>query len=157
MPHTKKRRLPGRPSRRFVFFSIFLSVMVCSCRPFRLVQSADDVTERRLISLQEKFSRFFIRLERQVGKPESSLVKYTDFYEDIRTDLAVLQIRNRALDKSEIVRDQLDLLDKEVGELESLHGGGFQDVREVWVLRETIEETMVAMFKWQFTLKNRWK
>ena len=128
-----------------------------SCRPLRFSQDYDDVTERRLLQIQEKCSRFFVRLERQAGSPEGSSAKYLDFYEDVRTDIDVLQARNRAIEQSGVTRDQLDILRKEIDQLEQLHMAGFHDFEEVKPLREGLEGTLVSMQKYQFTLKNRIK
>ena len=109
------------------------------------------------MQIQEKCSRLFVRLEKQAGSPEGSAVKYVDFYEDVRTDIDVLRMRSRAMEKSEIARQQLDILRRELDQLDSLHRIGFHDFDEVRPLRDGVEGTLVSMQKYQFILKNRIK
>jgi hypothetical protein len=140
-----------------IFLWFFLVAWLGSCKPVRLVQASDDVTERRLVSMQEKFCRFFIRMERQWDRPEGNLSRYADFYEDLRTDVDVLRTRSRAMVKTDIVQQQLDLLGSQIDELETIHKAGFHSATEIGVLKSAMEETMVSMFKFQFTQKNRWR
>jgi hypothetical protein len=151
MHHTK------HPNGLGYLACLALTMLLISCRPLRLAQDFDEISERRIVSLQEKFSRFFVRMEKYAGNPEASIVKYMDFYEDVRTDIDVLQARNRAIPMSSTTEEQLDLLLQEVDQLEVLHSKGFKAYEEVVPLRSGLEGTLISMQKYQFTLKNRVK
>lgn len=152
MHHTKPRQGHDRMSCLVAIPLIFFS-----CKPVRLVQDFDDTTERRLLQVQDKCSRFFVRMERQAGTVDASVAKYVDFYEDVRTDIDVLLARSRAITGSGTTMEQLDLLRREIDQLEDLHRKGFKSWEEVKPLHDGIEGTLVAMQKYQFTLKNRVK
>lgn len=136
---------------------IAIPLILTSCRPLRFTQDFDDTTERRLLQIQERCARFFIRMERQAGTNDGSAAKYVDFYEDVRTDIEVLRARCRATEKSAITQEQLDLLRKEVDQLEILHRSGFHDFEELKPLKDGMETTLVSMQKYQLNLKNRVK
>lgn len=153
MHHNKHPRMRACTACLVIAIPLFL----VSCRPLRFTQDFDDTTERRLLQIQEKCSRFFIRMERQAGTPDASIVKYADFYEDVRVDIDLLRARNLALERTEVTQEQLDLLRQEIDQLEELHSYGFQDKKELKPLREGLEGTLVALQKYQLTLKNRIK
>jgi len=136
---------------------IVIPLLLMSCSPLRFTQEFDETSERKIVSIQEKVSRFFVRMERMAGTPEGNYVKYNDFYEDVRTEIDVLQARNRAIPMSGTTQEQLDLLRQEVDQLEALHRSGFHGTDEIAPLKSGLEGTLVAMQKYQFTLKNRMK
>ena len=153
MHHTKLRKGHGHAS--CLIFTI--PILLVSCRPLRLAQDYDDTSERKIVQLQEKFSRFFVRMEKLAGTPEGGIAKYADFYEDVRTDIDVLQARNRAIPMSATTEGQLEVLHQEVEQLETLHKSGFHGYDEVVPLKSGLEGTLISMQKYQFTLKNRVK
>ena len=153
MHHTTPRTGHGHASCLIIAIPLLLG----SCSPLRFTQDYDDTSERKIAQLQEKFSRFFVRMERSAGTPEGNLVKYQDFYEDVRTEIDVLQARNRAIPKSGTTEEQLELLHKEVDQLEMLHRNGFRGYEELLPLKNGLQGTLIAMQKYQFTLKSRVK
>ena len=153
MHHTKPPKGHGHAS----CLVLIIPILLVSCRPLRFTQDYDDTSERKIVQLQEKVSRFFVRMEKMAGTPEGSVVKYADFYEDVRTEIDVLRARNRAIPMSGTTEEQLELLRQEIDQLETLHGTGFHAYEELVPLKNGLEGTLVAMQKYQFTLKNRMK
>ena len=87
-------------------------------------------------------------MEKVAGTPDGNVARYSDFYEDVRTEVDVLKARNRAIPKSGTTQEQLELLRHAIDQLESLHGSGFHDYNEVVPLKSGLEGTLVAMQKY---------
>ncbi len=102
-------------------------------------------------------ARFFVKMERQIGLPESKYEKYIDFYDDVKTDLSVLEVRSRAIPKSEIVQQQLKLVQSQISNLEKLHKLGFNSYEELTPIRNALDNSFAAMIQLQMSLKSRIK
>ena len=70
--------------RIFFPFAALLFLCLYSCSSVRLIQEYDEITDNKLTAVQEKMARFFVKMERQIGLPESRYEKYIDFYDDPR-------------------------------------------------------------------------
>ena len=142
---------------RHVLYLLPLLLFLHSCTSVRLIQEYDETTDRKLTQLQEKFARFFVRMQKQTGQPEGAFTRYEGFYEDVHTELNVLEVRNRAIPKSETTMEQLELMEDQVNNLEKLHQSGVSDA-QVWLpVRSALESTFAALLKYQIALKNRIK
>lgn len=134
-----------------------LLLFLYSCTSVRLIQEYDQITDDKITGLQEKLSRFFVKLERQIGLPEASYEKYIDFYDDVKTELNVLEVRSRAIPKSEIVQKQIKSIQSQVGNLEKLHKLGFNSYEELIPPKNAIENSFAAIIQLQMALKSRVK
>jgi hypothetical protein len=143
--------------RIFFQFATVLFLSLYSCSSVRLIQEYDEITDNKLTAVQEKMARFFVKMERQVGLPESRYEKYIDFYDDVKTDLSVLEVRSRAIPKSEIVQQQLKLVQSQISNLEKLHKLGFNSYEELTPIRNALDNSFAAMIQLQMSLKSRIK
>jgi hypothetical protein len=141
----------------FIPFAGLLFLFLYSCTSVRLIQEYDEITDHKLTAVQEKMARFFVKMERQIGFPESKYEKYIDFYDDVKTDLSVLEVRSRAIPKSEIVQQQLKLVQSQVSNLEKLHKLGFNSYEELTPIRNALDNSFAAMIQLQMSLKSRIK
>ena len=145
----------NHPWDRFILFCLL--IFSISCSQVRLIQEYDEVTDRQITSMQEKFARFFVKMRKQAGMPEGNYVKYESFYDDVRTQLNVLEVRNRAIPRTDITNDIISSLAKEVDLLENLHRMGFTTYDEVIPVKYAMESSFAAMLKFQLALKSRIK
>ncbi len=134
----------------FLFLFFFIS-----CSEIRLIQEYDPVADNKMNSLQEKTTKFFIKLERSVHLPENKYEKYIDFYDDVKSDIHVLEVRTKAVDKSEIVQKQLTALLNQIKALEELHKKGFNTKEEILLTQSAIDDSYTAILKLQYALKNK--
>jgi len=140
-------------------FSLAGLLFLCfySCTSVRLIQEYDEITDQKLTALQEKVARFFVKMERQIGFPESKYEKFIDFYDDVKTELSVLEVRSRAIPKSDIVQQQLKSVQSQVSNLEKLHMLGFNSYEELIPIRNALDNSFAAIIKLQMSLKSRIK
>jgi len=143
--------------RHVLYRFIPMVFLLHSCSEVRLIQEYDETTDRKVTLLQEKFARFFIRMQKQYNLPEGGFPKYEGFYEDVHTELNVLEVRNRAIPRSQITGEQIGLLEKQVDQLETLHQKGFTVYEEVVPVKNAMESSFAAILKYQIALKNRLK
>jgi hypothetical protein len=134
-----------------------LFIFLYSCSSVRLIQEYDEITDQKLTALQEKIARFFVRMDRQIGFPESNYVNYIDFYDDVKTELSVLEVRSRAIPKSDIVQQQLQSVQSQVTNLEKLHKLGFNSYEEIVPIRNALNNSFAAIIQLQMSLKSRVK
>ena len=126
-----------------------------ACTPVRLIAEHDPVTEQKLSVLQDKTSRFFVQLERSEDSTDMRYQKHKKFYEDIFTQLEVLELRTKAIPKSDIIQDQIISLRKQFTDLESLHKLGFREATELFPAKNAINSAYISILKLQSALKKR--
>lgn len=134
-----------------------LFIFLYSCSSVRLIQEYDEITDQKLTALQEKMARFFVKMDRQIGFPESKYENYIDFYDDVKTELSVLEVRSRAIPKSDIVQQQLKSVQSQVTNLEKLHKLGFNSYEELIPIRNALDNSFAAIIQLQMSLKSRIK
>ena len=135
----------------------FISAFLTQCTSVRLIQEYDEITDQRVTALQEKVARYFVTIERNIGQPEAAYEKFTSFYDDVKVELDVLRVRNKAIPKAEIAVQQLESLQKQFDSLEKLHKLGFNTIEEVQPAKNAIENSFAAVLQLQMALKNRVK
>jgi hypothetical protein len=138
-----------------IFFILLLSLNLNSCVGVRLIQEYDSVSDNKINALQERTSKFFVKADRQFGLPEFSYQKQVDFYDDIQTDINVLLVRSRAIQKTRISQEQLSALLIQFKSLEELHKKGFKTREELYIIQSALENSFTAILQLQMSLKNR--
>lgn len=139
--------------RSLGFFFAF--IFFFSCSEIRLIQEYDVVSENKINSLQEKTSRFFIKINRTFGLPENKYEKFIDFYDDLKSDIHILEIRTRSIEKTNITQQQITSLLTQVNSLESLHKIGFKNREEIQLVESAFDNTFTAILQLQHALKNK--
>lgn len=139
--------------RTFSFF--FALIFFFSCSEIRLIQEYDAVSDSKINSIQEKTSRFFVKLNRTFGLPENKYDKYIEFYDDIKSDIHILEIRTKSIEKTNITQQQIISLITQVNSLEALHKVGFKNKEEISLIESAFDNTFTAILQFQQALKNK--
>ncbi|MFZ9262246.1 MAG: hypothetical protein ACO3AW_02560 [Chitinophagaceae bacterium] len=139
--------------RFFSVISFFLFLF--SCAEIKLIQDYDAVSNNKINLLHDKTTKFFVKIQRTVGLPENKYEKHIDFYDDVKSDVHVLQTRTKAIDKSNITHKQLTSLLTQINTLEKLHQLGFKSNKEIIIIQSAIDESFTAILKLQIALKNK--
>lgn len=139
---------------RFFGLSAFL-VFLFSCAEVKLIQEYDAVSNNKINLVYERSTKFFTKLKRNVGLPENKYEKHIDFYDDIQSDIHILETRTKAIDKSVIVQKQITALDIQIKSLEQLHKKGFVSKEEIEIIQSAFDQSIAAMLKLQVALKNK--
>lgn len=134
-----------------------MAFLLQQCTSVRLIQEYDQITDEKVTALQEKVARFFVGMERNIGKPEAAYENYVNFYDEVKTDLNVLQVRSKAIPKSEITQQQIESVQSQMSNLEKLHKLGFNSYEELVPAKNAIEQSFAAIIQLQMALKNRVK
>lgn len=124
-----------------------------SCQTVRLISEYDEITDKATTSLQEKVSKYFVKLERAIGTDNARYEKFKDFFEDTQVDINTLQVRAAAIDKNEIVIEQINLIQKMLNNLEALHKLGFNSMQQITPLKQPFNAAFTAIIKLQMGLK----
>lgn len=139
--------------RTFSFF--FALIFFFSCSEIRLIQEYDAVSDSKINSIQEKTSRFFVKLNRTFSLPENKYDKYIEFYDDIKSDIHILEIRTKSIEKTNITQQQIISLITQVNSLEALHKVGFKNKEEISLIESAFDNTFTAILQFQQALKNK--
>jgi hypothetical protein len=139
--------------RSFSFFFAF--IFLFSCSEIRLIQEYDAVSDNKINSLQEKTSRFFVKINRTFGLPENKYDKYIDFYDDLKSDIHILEIRTKSIEETNITQQQVTSLLTQVNTLENLHKIGFKNREEISLIESAFDNTFTAILQLQQALKNK--
>lgn len=134
----------------FVFFFFLFS-----CAEIKLIQEYDAVSNNKINVIYEKSTKFFVKLKRNIGLPESKYEKHIDFYDDLKSDIHILETRTKAIEKSLIVQKQISALDIQIQSLEQLHKKGFTSKEEIDLIQSAFDQTIASMLKLQVALKNK--
>jgi hypothetical protein len=137
---------------KFTIISIAV-LLVTSCTSIRLLSDYDEITDKKVTELQEKFAQYFTKLDRIIGTDEAKYDNYVQFFDGVKADISTIRVRANAIDKNEIVIKQLDLLDKNISDLESLHKIGFKKTAEIIPLKNAFDSSFIAIIKFQMGLK----
>lgn len=139
---------------RFLKFFVFLFFLF-SCAEIKLIQEYDAVSNNKINVIYEKSTKFFVKLKRNIGLPESKYEKHIDFYDDLKSDIHILETRTKAIEKSLIVQKQISALDIQIQSLEQLHKKGFTSKEEIDLIQSAFDQTIASMLKLQVALKNK--
>lgn len=138
------------------FLKVFISLLfLFSCAEVKLIQEYDAVSNNKINAIYEKSTKFFIKLKRTIGLPENKYEKYIDFYDDVKSDIHILETRTKAIDKSLIVQKQINSLDIQIQSLEQLHKKGFSSKEEIDIIQSAFDQSIASMLKLQVALKNK--
>ncbi|HRH59940.1 MAG TPA: hypothetical protein PL045_05180 [Chitinophagaceae bacterium] len=139
------------PAFKVVWLSLVFSVAACT--EVRLVSNYDEVADKTITAMQEKFSKEFVVLQRNAGTDAGSYQKNTAFYDDIYADLNMLSIRANAMDKNEIIKQQIELFTANIKNMEALHKIGFRTAEAVEPLKLLLNMDLANISKFLSALK----
>lgn len=137
---------------RLTMLSLFI-LLLSACSGIRLISEYDDITDKKVTELQDKFAKHFVTLERIIGTPEAAYENFIPFYDDVKSEMRTLTIRANAIDKNDIVIKQLKFLDQNIADLEALHKLGFSKTSEIIPIRNAFESAFTSIIKLQMALK----
>lgn len=128
-------------------------LLLTGCTSVRLISDYDEITDKKVTEIQEKFAQHFVKLERVIGTKDAEFDNFIQFYDEAKSQLSTLRVRANAIDKNDIVIKQLDFLDKNISDLESLHKIGFKKTSEIIPLKKAFDLSFTAIIKFQMSLK----
>ena len=134
---------------------LIISLLFFSCSSIRLIQEYDSISDNKITSLQEKTSKFFVKAERQIQQSQFSYDSFINFYDDVKTDINVLLVRSRAIQKTDIIQKQLNSLLIQINTLEELHKKKIRSIEELEPIKNAIENSFTAIIQLQIALKNK--
>lgn len=142
-------------------FAILLSFLLMGCSEIMLIGAYDQTVDESIQKISTDVSTLLVQLEKNIVDNRQSENKYDNFrntYIDIEGQIATLRIRTGALPKYEKVKQQVELVGKNLDNLELLHKSGFtvpgKNPTEVIETVKTLFETsFTAMLSLQNGLK----
>jgi len=141
---TLPKKLPLVLSLLLLFFA--------SCNSVKLIADYNEANFTALNEVQERITGFFVDMETSAGTANGSYANHAAFYREVKTKIQTLKIRAGAVEKNEILTNQLTLLDSSIYNLEKLDKAGIKP-DEVKPLKNAFESSLTAIIKLQLALK----
>jgi len=141
--------------RSSFFLICFLFLVTQSCTTVKMTSDYDEITDRTLAELQQSVSQYFVKIERNHQGPMSQMIHYTSFFDDAKVKLNTLEIRTAALEKNDLVHQQVLELQDMIRNLEKLHKLGFKSPEEIHELQKPFTRAFTSILKLQLALRQR--
>lgn len=144
-------------NKRTTVFWVISMVVLTACK-LTLLSAYDEVTDKVLSEMQQSTTAFFVKYETTPSAPELKYTNQQPFYQGLMTSSRTLRIRNNAIEKNRPMITMLDLLDENIGLMDSLHRqkpDGLLAPHDVRLLKSAFESQYTAMFKFILALKSR--
>jgi hypothetical protein len=135
--------------------SLIVFIVTISCSPVQYINNYDEESNKNFTAIHEKVASLFVQLEEEPTSISSNYDNFTTVYKEIKVHLKVLKIRTQAMEKSEIVQNQVAELSKMVNNLEQVHKIGFNNTEQVEALEQPFNAAFTAITKLQNGLKNK--
>jgi hypothetical protein len=113
-----QRRLP---SRLLLCCALAVSVALTGCVSVRLIADYDQKIDEGVTALHKKTETFFVKLERAGEKPEADYQHNVSFYDEVKVDIAALQLRADSVALNKQTSEQLHLLQDSFNQMEKMH------------------------------------
>lgn len=152
--------MTAQPRVRKLTGFLMLSILLFTACKVTLLSAYDEVTDKTLSEMQQTTTTFFVKHESDPNSQELAYNKTQPFYEGLKVKSRTVRIRNNAIEKNKIMIDMLDLLDRNIILMDSLHKGkpnGLLTKNDVTLLKSAFESQYTAMFKFIMALKARAK
>lgn len=146
--------IPARRIRRFLpaLLVAIYALLLAGCPTVRFVSDYDAEIDRGVTAFQKQAERHLAGLERVLGTPAADYARYTEFYDGVKIDLAVLRYRAALAPRNEITVQQLDRLIRQVELLEELHREGLA-ANDLPPVRTALSVSCNAIIKFELAKK----
>lgn len=135
-----------------LFSSLMLMGLLCRCASVNPTGVYDPIADQMMTTLHQKLTRHFIQLQTKVGTPAAAYAQYIEFYEDIKVDLASLQLRLSVPSERSIPLQQLQKLTEMVQQWEQLHQMGLDHVAQIKPVQASFDASFRALLTYQMAL-----
>lgn len=143
----------SKPKQWFIALAAPLLLMSCHVM---LIGAYDQTVDESIQKIATDVSTMIVKIEKNIDDNKLADNKYENFrdaYIELFAEIETLKIRSASLPKYDKVTQQIELLDKSIHDLESLHKIGFTDKRVVETAKDLIEQSLRAMLAAQNALK----
>jgi len=135
------------------WFICFFALMIQSCTTVKMTSDYDAITDNTLSDLQQSVSQYFVSIERHHNTPMATFQRFHQFFDEAKVKLNTLEIRTAALEKNDLVHQQVMELQDMIRNLEKLHKIGFQSVEEIHELQKPFTQAFTSILKLQMALR----
>lgn len=135
------------------YLALLLLVFLVNCSNIKLISDYDETTDKLTTEIQELVSGIFVKVERNIGTEKSKHKYFVSNYEEIQIKVSTLIIRANAIDKNQIVQQQVADINRMLIQLEELHEKGFKTIDEITPLKVGFTRAFSAIIKLQTGLK----
>lgn len=141
--------------RKHWLLSLFMPLMFAGCHVM-LIGAYDQNVDESIQKISTDISTLIVTVEKNIDDGKTTDNKYENFrdnYINILAQVETLKIRTLSLPKYQKVTQQVELLEKNIQDIEALHKIGFTNKTLVETSKTLIETSLKAMLTAQNALK----
>jgi len=133
-------------SPHFYAFLLAIALSVAGCT-VKFISSYDEETDKAVTALQRKTESHLVALESVEGMPDCKFEGHKKFYNDAKVDVSAIAVRAAAIPKNEITTEQMQLLARNIDNLEALHKISCLSKDQIKQLRHDLNLGFTAILK----------
>ncbi|MFZ2643127.1 MAG: hypothetical protein WA117_19190 [Verrucomicrobiia bacterium] len=107
---------------------MILSLALAGCMSVQLIADYDQKIDDGVTALQKKTETFLVALERTCETPEGAYARHVPFYDEVKVDLAALQVRADAIARNSLTSQQIQSLRDSIAKMEAQHKQGLRPI-----------------------------
>jgi hypothetical protein len=146
---------------RMWFVIALVSLTFSDCSEIRLIGAYDQAVDQNIQKISKDVATLLVEVEKNVVDNRAAENQYESFrprYTSIEGDIAALKLRAGALPKYDKIKQQVDLVDQNIRNLEALHKSNFSapgksPLEVVQTVRTLFDISFTAMLTLQNGLK----
>ena len=139
-----------RPHLIFLWFLLIIPLVGCQVK---LIADYDKTIDKAVTALHRKTETFLVQAQQNIGSPKWEYENKKDFYNKVKVDISVIQVRAAAQPKNQKTIEQLHELSKAFEGLESLHRDGKLSKPVIENLRGAFNIIFTAILKLEMDKK----
>lgn len=148
----KTKRSPG-----FLIFRttmVLLIILQFSACTLKLISDYDQQTDEAVVSLHKQIESLLIKIDKAIGSSKAAYSNFEKYYDEIRTDLASLQLRAKTRPLNGIQVTQLSNISNQIELLEKAHKAPEGIIKEeIPIIRGAFNQAIEAILKLELAKK----
>lgn len=133
---------------------VLLIILQFGACTIKLISDYDQQTDEAVVSLHKQIESLLIKIEKSTGSTKSAYINFEKLYDDIRTDLASLQLRAKTRPLNEIQVTQLSNISNQIDLLEKAHRSPEGIIKdEIPIIRGAFNQAIEAILKLELAKK----
>ena len=130
--------------------ALLLSLFILSGCTVQLVSDYDSRTEKSVLSIRSQLTRLFFELEEQVKKePDCSYENHSEQYKQLRVDMDLVAMRERAKKNNKTTLGLIKKLDKGLKMLQETHKKGCLNRLQIKFINQPLSGILDSILRFE--------
>ncbi|HOI29605.1 MAG TPA: hypothetical protein PLZ15_07550 [Melioribacteraceae bacterium] len=133
---------------------VLLFILQFGACTLKLISDYDRQTDEAVVSLHKQIESLLIKIDKAIGSSKAAYSNFEKYYDDIRTELASLQLRAKTRPLNELQVTQLINISNQLDILEKAHKSPEGIIKEeIPIIRGAFNQAIEAILKLEIAKK----